>query len=510
MRSDARLSGLMNSLVRLPPEARASVIEQLSPEEVVALSLLLDEREAAHDDRPLLPHQQPPADDDWLGWLLLGGRGAGKTYAAARATLDHVHGEPCHPSLPGGHRMLIVGPSQQDAVDSCVQGTSGLLALDPAASLHTRREGTVVEWTSGAVARINGASTPADVESLRAKGGNCWVWLEELAAWRMLGDDRRGGDPDGNRNAMVHVKMGLRVGTRPRFVASTTPKPRKEVIGLLEDDTVRTARATTRDNPFLPIHIVRDLEQRYGGTRLGRQELDAEVLDDVEGALWSSDGVERDRLTVEEVQGLARRLLVVGVDPPGGATECGIVAVSAALGRDCPCEAVHEQARDPRLPHLLVEHDVSREGSPPEWAGAVVGLYWRAGADEVVAERNFGGDMVSATLATADSSVPVDLVNASRGKRVRAQPIATLAEQGRLHMVGHHEALEAEMTGWDPADERAESPNRLDAMVWAATRVLERLSPSSSRRRPGVRSTPGGTGARVQRSTALARARRSV
>jgi phage terminase large subunit-like protein len=385
-----------------------------------------------------LPHQVAPPGD-WDLWLLFAGRGAGKTDAAAYYTDQHVKGPACLPGIPGGHRIAIIAPTLGDALEACVNGPSGLKAHNPGITSASGMGGTFVRWPSGAQAKLFGASSPEDVERLRAGGNRCFAWCEELAAWRQLDE------------CWDHLQFGLRLGAHPRAVASTTPKPRKLLRSMLTDPTVAVTRATTHDNPHLALSVRSKYERRYGGTRLGRQELGGELLEDVEGALWTYAMLE-DRRPAPD---LTR--VVVGVDPSGGGNEQGIIVAGKGI--------------DDRGYALA---DRSCTLSPDGWGRRAVQAYLDFGADAIVVERNFGGDMAKATIQTAakamDVVVKIIMVTASRGKVVRAQPVAALYEQGR---VSHTEAftdLEDQLCTWTPED--GTSPDRLDALVWALTDLI--------------------------------------
>ena len=250
------------------------------------------------------------------------------------------------------------------------------------------------------------------------------------------------------------MRLGLRLGDRPRAVITTTPKPRPKLLELLKDDRTVLTTAHTDDNPHLPPDVRAELYSQYGGTRLGRQELAAEVLTDVPGALWTRDRLEQNR--VRDHPNLLR--IVVAIDPSGGSTEghaeVGIVA--AGKGVDA---------------HGYILRDVSERLAPERWARRAVQLYHELKADRIIAEANFGGQMVESTIKTIDPNVPVKLVMASRGKRLRAEPVSALDEQGRIHHVGAFPMLEDQLCNWVP-DSGDPSPDRLDARVWAITELM--------------------------------------
>ena len=394
------------------------------------------------------PHQIPP-DGDWDLWLLLAGRGAGKTDAAASATNAHMTGPPCLPGIPGGHRAAIVAPTLGDATEACVNGPSGLKKHNPAVRLVNRLGGTFVIWPSGAEAKLFGAHGPDDVERLRAGGNRCWAWAEELMAWSKLDQ------------CWDHMQFGLRIGRHPRAVASTTPKPRKLLTELINARTTAVTRATTDDNPALSEPYLRRLE-RYRGTRLGRQELGGEILTDVPGALWTYAMLDDRRPIPDD---LVR--VVVAVDPSGGSgpenDEQGIVV--AGLGADG---------------RGYVLADRSCKLSTDGWGGRALRAYLDFSADSVVGEANFGGDMVESVVRNAARALEMasphyKAVHASRAKAVRAQPVAQLYEQRRVSHCDVFEDLETELTSWTPEDGR--SPNRLDALVWALTELMVKEPP---------------------------------
>lgn len=396
-----------------------------------------------------LPHQIPPPGD-WYGWLLLAGRGAGKTDACARYVHEHVMGPPCLPG-PVPHWIGIIAPTLGDAATSCVTGPSGLIAHSPQARMVTVPGGTVVRWPNGSEAKLFGANTEPDTERLRSGGNRCLAWLEEMAAWRYLDA------------AWAQMRFGLRTGPRPHWIASTTPKPRP-LIKKLASGSVRNvvlSRASMYDNPHLQEEIRSALEEEYANTDLGRQELHAEILDEDSNALWTRAALESSRLQLPDVPKLAR--VSIGVDPSGGAGEQGIVAVGKAM-----LDHERPDGKHVSLAHGYVLGDRTCHLKPEGWGRRAVEAAVEFEADDICVEVNFGGDMAVSTIrAAADSmgvNIPIKVVRATRGKMVRAQPVSALTSQNRWHMTGVHPELEDQLCTWYP--ELDWSPDRLDAMVW--------------------------------------------
>lgn len=408
------------------------------------------------------PWQVAPGKISTMGmWLLMGGRGTGKTEAGSHYVDTHATSEPCDERIPGGHRMAIVAPTTGDAIDACFSGPSGIKTLNPSVELRGGAQGYHLIWPNGSTARLFGVFTRDDVERLRAGGNRCLVWMEELAAMRFVDE------------GLVHTRLGLRIGHNPHFIASTTPKPIKALRELVNSDKTLITTGRTRDAHHLAAEVRDYYFTEYGGTRLGRQELDAELLGDIEGALWRQEMIDADRVT--ETPPLVRT--VIGVDPPGGATECGIVVVGMSADQ-----------------HLYVLADLSGRYSPHEWAKVVVAAYTTYEANHVVAEKNYGGDMVKNTITSADGgeAVLVKEVSAHVGKQARAEPVVALYEKHWVHHVGSLPRLEGEQCEWVPAS-GMESPNRLDACVWACTDLRVRHAPatiSNPARHAGAASTP--------------------
>lgn len=409
-----------------------------------------------------LPHQVPPPGD-WYGWLLLAGRGAGKTDACAEYVARHVAGPPCLPG-PVPHWVAIIAPTQGDAVTACVTGPSGIKAHDPTATGPiTTAGGTVVRWANGSQAKLYGASSPEDVERLRAGGNTCLAWLEEFAAWRYM------------QQSFDQLRFGLRSGPRPHWVASTTPKPKPLLTRLKNGEIpgVVTTHATMYSNPHLPEHIRQMLEDAYAGTDLGEQELYGQILDEMANAFWRRNAIAASRIRLDDLPDTIRR--TVGVDPSGGAGEQGIVvtAKSGLLlpgvlpGPDPDPEEARPVQQRPQH-HGFVLDDRSCQLPPEGWGERAVraAIDWEA--EDIAVEVNYGGDQAIAVIRTAMEKIGVDIpvrkVRATQGKAVRAQPVAALSAQGRWHHVGKFEELEEQLCTWYP--ELGWSPDRLDGMVW--------------------------------------------
>ncbi len=371
-----------------------------------------------------------PDGDDWDLWLLIGGRGTGKTRAGAESVLQHLE------LLGPAARVGVGAPTAADVRDVCAEGVSGLITIGKDRFTSYNRSLGEAHHAGGGYVKFLGAEEPA------RWNGPQWsmLWCDELALW--------------NEESWLQAQFGLRLGDHPRAVATTTPKARQFVRDLAKQTYTRVTHATTADNPHLSALVRARLYERYGGTRLGRQELEAEWLDDVPGALWTRETLELNR--VREHPELVR--LVVAIDPSGGSTEghaeVGIVAAGKASDG-----------------HGYILRDVSDRLSPERWARRAVQLYHELKADRIVCEKNYGGDMTAATIRSVDPHVPVRLVTASRGKRVRAEPVAALDEQGKIHHVGTHPVLEDQLCQWVP-DAGDPSPDRLDARVWAITELM--------------------------------------
>lgn len=407
------------SLASLPPAA----LKSLSRAE--ALALLYDWSLWAR------PEQLAPAGE-WDTWLINAGRGFGK----ARSGAEWVQGLACASPV----RVALVASTSADARDIMVEGESGLLAI-----AHPDRRPTYqpskrrLVWPNGSIGTLFTAEEP---DRLRGPQHH-YAWCDELAAWKHAQD------------TWDNLQFGLRLGTSPRVCVTTTPRPTLIIKALIADATTRvTGGSTFANRAHLPASTLARLKEKYGGTRLGRQELYAEVLDDNPGALWKRGQL--DALRVRQAPTLTR--VVVAVDPAVSANatsaETGVVVVG--LGEDG---------------HGYVLDDRTLSGSPGEWAAAVVTAFNVHRADRVIGEVNNGGDLVESNLRTAARHLPFKAVRASRGKATRAEPIAALYEQGRVHHVGAFPRLEDQLVDWDPTG-GAPSPDRLDALVWGLTELM--------------------------------------
>ncbi len=383
------------------------------------------------------PDQITP-QGDWLTWVIIAGRGWGKTRTGAEdAAWAGLHNP--------GWRIAVVAPTSADARDTCIEGDSGLLNVLPREAIQA--------WNRslGELILVNGTryKTFSADEPERLRGPQHHrAWADELAAWRY---------PE----AWDQLMFGLRLGDHPQAGVTTTPKPTPLVKSLVAAPTSKVTRGSTFDNAAnLAPSALAMLRERYEGTRLGRQELEAEILGDLPGALWSMAGLDAYRLRASP--DLAR--VVVAVDPAVTATEAsdehGIIVAGLA-----------EDKRG------VVLEDASLSGSPNEWARRAVSLYRSWEADAIVIEVNQGGDMVAHTIRTIDPNVKIKEVRASRGKHVRAEPIAALYEQGRVAHVGSFPELEAQMTQMTTNGYEGEgSPDRVDALVWALTELFPAMT----------------------------------
>lgn len=380
--------------------------------------------------------QLPPAGD-WRIWLMMAGRGFGKTRAGAEWVSALARADP---SL----RIALVGGTNDEVKKVMIEGESGLFAVARTGErFHWASTAGVLQFQSGALAFVYSSENP---EKLRGPQHHA-AWCDELAKWRR---------PEASWDNLM---LGLRLGESQRVLVTTTPRPIPLVRRILSDPSAAVTRGGTADNPHLSGAFLAAVQKAYGGTRMGRQELEGELIDDIEGALWT-------RLMIEKARAPAPselRRVVIGVDPPLSSGEsadaCGIVAVG--LGED-------------GIGYVLGDRSV--QGLTPDgWARAVAGAAEAFGADRVVAEANNGGQMVTSVLRAARATLPVRLVHATRGKAARAEPVAALFENGQAKFAGSFALLEDELAGLGVGgryEGPGRSPDRADAMVWALTELL--------------------------------------
>jgi phage terminase large subunit-like protein len=375
---------------------------------------------------------------DWATWLILAGRGYGKTRVGAEMVRGWIK--------QGFNRVNLLAPTADDIRDVMVEGESGILAICPADERPVYRVSKRrLEWPNGAISLLFTAEEP---NRLRGKQSSK-LWCDEPAAWRY--------DVD----AWDQAQFGLRIGSNPQTVATTTPRPTKLVRSLVADSvgpdrTVAITRGTTYENRSnLAPGFYRKIITKYENTRLGRQELLAEILDDNPGALFHLNLIEAAR--VRKLPPLVR--IVVAMDPATTSNEDSDEWGVIAVGQD---------GRDPA--HFYVLADESGVLTPHDAVMRAVRLYHRLSADRLVGEANNGGDMIETIVRFLDANVAYRKVTASRGKLTRAEPVSALYEQGRVHHHGMHAVLEDQMTTWNPKVDD-DSPDRMDALVWATTEL---------------------------------------
>lgn len=412
----------------LPADEQARRIDALTPDEQAALAY-----DWAFWARPA----QLWPEGLWRVWLLLAGRGFGKTRTGAETVRDAVENR-------GYSRIALVGPTAADVRDVMVEGESGLLAISPPWNRPVYEPSKRrVTWPNGAIATCYSADEP---ERLRGPQHD-FFWADEVAAWRY-------------KEAWDQLMFGLRLGHDPRGVATTTPKPKALVRELLSSPTVHTTRGSTYDNSAnLADAFLDTILAKYEGTTLGRQEIHAEVLDETPGALWTRELLQGTRIDTMP-SGLEVVRIGVAIDPAvtnsDTSDETGIMA--GVLGEDG---------------HGYLIEDASLRNTPMKWAQAAIELYHRRNADRMIGEVNNGGDLVETVVRQIDADVSYKPVRASHGKYARAEPIAALYEQHRIHHVGHasnYSQLEDEQCNWMPGI--GWSPNRMDALVWLFTELM--------------------------------------
>lgn len=422
-------------IASLPDDERTEILANLSDADANAL---------LYDWRFWCRPEQLAPDALWQIWLILTGRGWGKTRTGAEWVRDRVERQ-------GARRIALVGATAADVRDTMIEGPSGILACCPPWNRpHYEPSKRRVTWPNGAVAIAYSADEP---NRLRGPQHDS-AWCDELAAWRFA------------QEAWDMLMFGLRMGQHPQCVVTTTPRPLKVLKEILADPGTVVTKGSLYENAdnLAPSYVAKTVK-KYEGTRLGRQEIGGELLEDVPGALWTRAMVDAARWKVPdpakrpEDQFPPMRRIVVGVDPAVTSGEnsdnTGIIIAGVGvngLGYVIADQTCHE--------------------SPDAWAQRAVNNLKSYSADRIIAEVNNGGDLVEAMIRTVDRNVPYRAVHASRGKRVRAEPIAAMYEQGRIQHLGNFPELEDEMCNFVPDDTGASSPDRLDALVWAFTELM--------------------------------------
>lgn len=375
------------------------------------------------------PDQMLP-EGDWFTWLIMSGRGWGKSRTGAETCIEWAMHH-------GVKRIALVGRTAADVRDVMVEGESGIMAKSPPWFMpHYEPSKRRITWPNGCIATTYSGDKPDQLRGPQHEK----AWVDEFAAWRY---------PE----SLDMLIFGLRLGQRPQIVATTTPRPTAAVRALMKEPDTHITRGSTYDNAAnLSPKALAKLVSKYQGTRLGRQELFGELLDDVPGALWTYGLIEECRVSSHP----PFERIVVAIDPAvtsdEESDETGIVVVG--LGQD---------------KHGYVLADLTLSASPMEWAKVAVNAYHDFKADRIVAETNNGGDMIESTLRTIDRTISYKKVHASRGKLTRAEPVSSLYEQHRVHHWGMFAELEDQMCNWVPGND---SPDRMDALVWGLTDLM--------------------------------------
>ena len=413
----------------------------------------------------------PDLSTDWKVWMILSGRGWGKTRTGAEAIKKLMIENP-------GCRIGIIGMTAGAVRDTCYEGESGLLAVIPP-EMYAQGSGGKYNRSLGQLTLANGSKafsfSGGDPEKLRGFQSN-FLWMDGLCAFQYA------------QEAWDMSMMGLRLGKNPRIIITTTPKPSPLIVELVrrgaeEPENVILTTGSTFDNKAnLPESTLEELRKRYEGTTMGRQELYAELILDDPGALWTRGLIEELRISVHDFDITKMQKIVVAIDPSMSATsildsETGIIVAGLGLNGHC----------------YIIEDCSALRPSPDTWSRLAIAKYHEYAANRIVAEVNQGFDLVTNLLSTHDETVPVKKVYATRGgKFLRAEPIAALYEQKKVHHVGLHSKLEDQMTQWIPGKA---SPDRLDAMVWAVTDLMlgggiaEFYTPNTLPRLPNILGT---------------------
>jgi len=379
------------------------------------------------------PGQIPPEDVPWFAYFMRSGRGGGKTRSGSEWILKRVR--------QGYKHIALIGETAADVRDTMVElGESSIMKVArpnerPVYEPSKRR----LTFPNGAVATTFTGEEP---DQMRGPQFDT-AWIDELAKFQYP------------QEVWDNLEFALRLGAKPQVFITTTPRPIPIIKKLLKDRTTIDVRFATSDNAAnLSPQFLERMKEKYAGTRLGRQELDGEVLEDNPDALWTRANIENNRVSMAP----SLSTVVVAVDPTtaqdGDGDAAGIIVAGIDFNK-----------------HAYVLKDCTVQGSPLDWAKAAVSAYHLYQANLIVAEKNQGGEMVRLTLQQVDKNVPVKLVHASRGKIVRAEPVSAKYEQNMVHHVGVFPQLEDQLCEWTPRDKT--SPDRLDALVWAMTELLD-------------------------------------
>ena len=342
-------------------------------------------------------------------------------------------------------RWAVVAATSADITDTCFEGESGIISVLNRYGIYDEnsynRTRSAYKLPNGSRIKGFSAEKPDRLRGPQHHG----AWCDELAAWQY-------------EDSWNQLQFGLRLGLHPQVVVTTTPRPTKLIKSLLKSDSTIVTRGSSFDNAEnLSKTALLEMQNRYANTRLGRQELYGEVLDDNPGALWTRARIESARIKSEQLPSLIR--VVVGIDP----------AVTSGDDSDSTGIIVAGIAADNNY-YVLADETI--KASPQEWATQAATAFDAWKADRIIAEVNNGGDLVLHLLSSVRPNIPVKKVTASRGKAVRAEPISALYEQGRVHHVGYFSELEEQMCEWEPGIS-TKSPDRMDALVWALTELSE-------------------------------------
>lgn len=400
------------------------------------------------------PEQQAPTHREWDNWLILAGRGFGKTRAGSEWVRANMCGDT---PLTGGkwRHIAVIAETAADARDVMVgdgkapsdpNAGSGILQVHPK-DFCPKYEPSKrrLTWPNGAAATLYNAVEPDQLRGPQHDAG----WCDELCKWRY------------QQETWDQLEFGMRTGTNPQKLISTTPRPTLLLKKIMRDSGTVLTRGSTYDNVAnLAGKFLERIKAKFEGSRLGRQELEAEVLEDLEGALWKRSNIDEYRITLDQLPPLMR--IVVAIDPAISSNENSNETGIVAAGIDSNG-------------HGYVLDDISGVYSPEEWAREAISLYKARRADRIIAEKNQGGEMVENTIRSIEFGVPYRGVHASKGKFVRAEPISSMYEQGRIHHVGSFAALEDQMCAFTVDFDRkgmGYSPDRMDALVWAFTELM--------------------------------------